>query len=286
MTLLTAPLASIDDYVAHYSARPLPVLKATVRALDDVAALGDNVSSRALAGVVLGDPMMTVRLLTHMQTHRKRAQNRDITTVERAVVMLGTGPFFKAFADLHTVEDALGAQPRALLMTLRLISLSRRSAQLARDWAVMRRDFEVEEVVMGALLADIGIIACSLHAPALMSRVLTSSSQPGGPHFNEAFYEAFGVELNPLQLALAEAWNLPELLASLIDESQADHPRVRNVTLAARFARHLLDGWQNPKITQDLIDIGRLLKIGREPLLRRLNAPDELIAQAVREASA
>lgn len=51
-----------------------------------------------------------------------------------------------------------------------------------------------------------------------------------------------GVEL---QQWLAETWHFPELLMSLSDPAHAEAPRVCNVLLAVKLARHSANGWHD-----------------------------------------
>jgi len=125
MSQLVSPLPTVGDYVAYFSHQPLPVLRRTVRELDALRADMDRVGGRQIAAVVLSDPLMTMRLLTYLETHRRQSQNHDITTIERAVMMLGVEPFFRLFDQLPTVEEALKASPQALVKVLRVIARAR-----------------------------------------------------------------------------------------------------------------------------------------------------------------
>ena len=88
--------------------------------------------------------------------------------------------------------------------------------------------------------------------------------------------EVFGVPLYQIKQALAEAWNLPQLLISLMNPQHADHPRVRNVKLAVDLARHSANGWNNAALPDDFKSIEELLHMSHESLMHRLGieAPD------------
>jgi hypothetical protein len=81
--------------------------------------------------------------------------------------------------------------------------------------------------------------------------------------------------LNPLKLALAEAWRLPALVVQLLDDRQAENPRVRNVKLAVDLARHAAKGWKDPALPDDFKGIRDLLHVNQDSLLRHLNVSDE-----------
>lgn len=275
MSQLVSPLPTVDDYVAHFSHQPLPVLRRTVRELDALRADMDRVGGRQIAAVVLSDPLMTMRLLTHLETHRRQSQNHDITTIERAVMMLGVDPFFRLFDQLPTVEDALKASPQALLKVLRVIARARRAADLAREFAIARHDLDVQEITVAAALHEATEIVCWIFAPTLTERVYALQLADRTLRSGDAQRQVFGVTAAEIQLELIRAWRLPALLVQLLDPSLKDDPRVRTVMLATRTARHLARGWDDAGLPDDLADLEALLRVPRESLLARLGAPEE-----------
>ena len=275
MELIERRLDGIDAYVAYFSARPLPVLKHTVRELEQLRGEEDSISARRLAAVVLGDPPMAMRVITFLEERRRQSQNHDITTIDRAIMMMGVSPFFQAFSDLPVVEDQLAGHPRALLGLLKVINRARRAAHFARDWAIVRHDLDVEEITLGALLREAAEILFWSFAPALALE--TQAAQRADPSLRSALAQksVFGCSAVDIQQRLIRTWRLPELLLNLIDESHADNPRVRNIVLAGALARHSERGWDNPALPEDFEEVCRLLHIGIEPLLKRLGVPQE-----------
>ncbi len=279
MSLITQPLESVDAYVAYFSRQPLPVLRRTVRELDALRADIDSVSGKHIATVVLSDPLMTMKLLMHLERSRSRSQNHDIVTINSAIMMMGLKPFFDTFAGMPTVEDMLSAHPRALIGVLKVIGCARRAAHHARDWAIARHDFDVDEITVAALLREAAVIICGIFAPTLTEQVNTLQTANRALRSTAVQHAVFGVTLHAIQLALIRTWNLPELLVQLIDETQTNHPRVRMITLAADFARHVANGWDDAALPDDIAAIERLLPLGRVQLLQRLGVPDEMRAR-------
>ncbi|TAH41843.1 MAG: HDOD domain-containing protein [Betaproteobacteria bacterium] len=275
MTLLTTPLRSADDYVRHFSSLQLPVLRQTRRELESLRESADTVNGKRIAAVVLGDPLMTMRLLTHLERHRGRSQNHDITTIDRAIMMMGVVPFFDTFAELDTVEDTLRAHPRALIGVLKVIANARRAADYARDWAVVRHDVDPNEITVAALLREATEIVCWVFAPELTQRVYAMQHADRGLRSAVAQRTVFGATANEIQLGLIRAWRLPELLVHLLDETQDGNPRVRTVKLAADFARHVAHGWDDAALPDDIGALEGLLHLSREPLLQRIGMPEE-----------
>ncbi|MFV0662564.1 HDOD domain-containing protein [Denitromonas sp.] len=275
MTRLTQALPSLEAYVALFSQGNLPVLRRTVRDLAALREAEDQVNGKQITSIILGDPLMTLRLLGHLEANRSRAQNHAITTIDRAVMMIGISPFFRQFDNLPTVEDALADTPSALIGVLGVIGRARRAARYAREWAIIRHDLDVEEITIAALLHDTADILCWAFAPTLTAQVYARQRADRTLRSVTAQREVFGFSANEIQLALARKWQLPDLLIHLMDESSADNPRVRTVALANALARHNAKGWQNPAIPDDLTALQGLLKLNREQVIRRLAIPEE-----------
>lgn len=275
MALIDAPLNSVDAYVDFLSAQNVPVLRRTVREFDALVAEQDSVSGKRVAAVVLADPLMTMKLLTTLQANRPAKQNHDITTIDRAIMMMGITPFFNTFSAMPTVEDTLAGHSNALIGVLKVIGRARRAAHYARDWAILRHDLDVDEVTVAALLLEAVEIMCWTFAPTLTLRVHEMQCANRWLRSAEAQRKVFGVTAQEIQVALVRAWKLPQLLVTLMDDANADNPRVRNVQLAADFARHLEFGWDNDALPDDIAEIEKLVHLNREPLLARLGTPVE-----------
>ncbi|MBT0963219.1 HDOD domain-containing protein [Denitromonas iodatirespirans] len=275
MTRLDHALPSIESYVALFSSHELPVLRRTTRELAALRQREDEIGGKQITGVVLGDPLMTLRLLSYIEAHRPQSQNHAITTIDRAVMMIGISPFFRLFDTMPTLEETLADIPPALIGLLGVIGRARRAAHFAREWAIIRHDLDVDEITIAALLHDIADILCWAFAPALTARVYAMQRADHSLRSATAQREVFGFTAAELQLALVKHWQLPDLLISLMDHSSADNPRVRTVVLANALARHTAKGWDNPAIPDDLAAIQSLLKINREQLILRLAIPEE-----------
>ncbi|MBL8438749.1 MAG: HDOD domain-containing protein [Zoogloeaceae bacterium] len=283
MPRLDSPLGSAEAYVAYFSAQALPVLKHTARALDAMREDGERINAKRLAGVVLSDPLMTLKLLTHMETHRRHSQNHDITTIDRAIMMMGVEPFFHAFEAVDTVEEALATHPKALLGVLQVIGRARRAAHIARDWAILRHDVDVEEITVAALLREAVDVVCWIYAPRLTAEVYARQREDRSLRSTAAQAEVFGVDAHQIQLGLIHAWRLPKLLIDLLDDRESANPRVRNVVIAANLARHSSRGWDNSALADDFLQAAALLHTSPEILIHRIGMPVEdqapLIAQ-------
>lgn len=269
--MLDHPLPDIDAWVLLFSNNSLPVLRVTKRRLDEMRADLDRIDARELASTILQDPIMTVRVLAYIQPMRGRALQHDITTIASAIMMAGMDPFFRRFEDLPTIEDMLhGEDQHALLGVLQVIRRAQRAADYAQDWAIWRHDLNMEEVRIAALLHDLTEILVWCFAPKLGLDI--RNQQLGRPTMRSADAQKNTLDLTfqDIQFELCRVWHLPELLLHLIDDANAGMPRVKNVALAVRLARHSSHGWDDPALPDDFKDIGHLLNITLEAVRQRL----------------
>jgi hypothetical protein len=96
--------------------------------------------------------------------------------------------------------------------------------------------------------------------------------QTADPNMRSADAQAnvIGFSFADIQSSLCKIWHLPNLLLELIDDDNAHLPRVQNVSLAVRLARHSAQGWEDPALPDDYADIGKLLNITPEAVMQRI----------------
>lgn len=270
-------LKGIDEWVSFLGSNEMPILRQTARKLEQARQNMATISGRDIAGIVLQDPLMAVRVLAYIQPFTGKHLRSEITTIANAVMMLGIEPFFRKFEAPNTIEAMLKNEPQALLGLLQVIRRVQRASRYAHDWAFERHDMNNEEVALAALLHDLAEILLWCFAPGLASEIRDKLQKDKTLRSHVAQEEVLGFPLVELQRALCSAWHLPELLNTLMDDSNAHLPRVQNVTLAVNLARHSTDDWTNAALPDDFAAIERLMHIDRQTLLSRLGIPDDAI---------
>jgi HD-like signal output (HDOD) protein len=273
-TFVSQRIAELDRWLEFYRQVELPVLRHTAAEIERLRENAENVNGRKLSAVILHDPLMMLRVLAFIEQHRGKRQSTDITTIERALMMIGIGPFFNAFQNLPLVEDRLKPHPKALLGLLKVVARARKAVAWARDWAVYRHDLNTDEVIVATLLHDFAEILMWCFAPALATEIKDRQTADHTLRSAAIQEEVLGVPLYQVKLALAQEWKLPELLTTLMDPQHAEHPRVRNVKLAVDLARHSANGWDDAALPDDYTAIGELLRLNGEAVKKRIGVPE------------
>lgn len=276
--MIAQPLPDLESWVSFFSEAQLPVLRHTVHELDQLRENAENVNGRILAGIILRDPLMALRVLAYIESNRRKSQTTDITTIERALMMIGITPFFRDFDQLPLVEDQLKPHPKALLGLLKVFTRARKAAHWAREWAILRHDLDVDEITIAALLHDFPEILMWCFAPTLAVQVRETQLSDRSLRSVNVQTEVYGIALYQLKAELVKTWRLPGLLSMLMSDENADNPRVRNVKLAVDLARHSANGWDDAALPDDFKAIEELIHIGHDHLLQKLGLDPEQIA--------
>lgn len=277
--MITKPLPDLQAWVDFLSQAEMPILRKTERLLEEARQNIEKVNGRDLAVIVLQDPLMAIRVLAYIQPFRGKHLRSDITNIGNAITMLGVEPFFTRFSTPVSIESLLKDEPQALLGVLQVIRRVQRASHYAHEWAFERHDMNIEEVTLAALLHDLAEILLWCFAPKLALDIRARQIADKTLRSAVAQQQVLGIRLFDLQLALCEAWHLPELLNTLMDGAYSQQPRVQNVKLAVDLARHSARDWNDAALPDDFTDIEKLLHINRKTLLSRLNIPDEIAAK-------
>ncbi|WP_140626154.1 HDOD domain-containing protein [Methylibium rhizosphaerae] len=262
--MLTQALPDLNAWTRRFSEAEIPVLPGTaqeIEALRQINDASDSVDAHQLAQSIAGDPLMTLKVLSHVAKHRPSRLVTDAETVTAAIVLMGIGPFFRAFDRLKTIDEHLQDQPVALRGLQRVLKRAYRAANFALGFAVHRMDNDAAIIQEAALLHDFAEMLLWCHAPSLAVEI--AKRQHADPTLRSAVVQrsVLNVELGELEQALMRVWRLPELLIHITDDRHASHPQVRTVMLAIRLARHTQHGWDNAALPDDFADIAELLNV-------------------------
>lgn len=272
---LQRPLRDVSTWAVHFMRAEIPVLADTAQTLEALRANEDAVDANLLGETIAGDPLMSLKVLAYVSTHRSSRRVTDAETVTAALVMLGIPPFFRAFGPQPTVEEHLADHPGALEGLHAVLRRADRAAKFALAFAVHRMDQDAAVIHQAALLHDFAEMLMWCNAPELALQIAERQQTDPTLRSAAAQREVLNVELAELQQVLMRAWRLPELLVRISDDRHVGSPQVRNVLLAIRLARHSARGWDNPALPDDYADIAQLLNLGLEPTVKLVQQLDE-----------
>lgn len=262
----------LEGWVDFLTRSDIPVLKQTARDLETLRKDQNKLSARNVAGSIARDPMLTAKLLRYLQQHKHRSQTSEVVQVEQALLMIGVEAFFNKVPSQPLVQDLMQGQMDALIQLLHVIHRSHRASEYAYDWAVSLSDMRYEEVRIAALLYDLAEMLMWCFAPEQMLQIHAMQLQDKTLRSRAVQEQVLGFALGDLQKALIVEWELPKLLLTLMDDSSAKQPRVRNVVLAVNLARHSANGWDDAALPDDYNEIGELLRMSADQVMIRVGS--------------
>lgn len=265
---------TLQEWVDAFGQIDMPVFDQTWHALAKLEKSPD-VTGAKIASLTLPDPMMVLKVMRMANSRRRNGIAQPILTIEHAVMMVGMSASFGKMLACPTLE----AVPDSRIMTGLMAPVARacHAAAQTSDWAVLRLDLNVEEVYIAALMQEIGEMALWYLAPDQMQSLLPLRRKHGAA---TAEQEVFGFTMDALTLALANALNLPPLIAaSLRSEDCALHPRARLVSIARHLARHAESGWYDEPVSQDISDLAGILRISPDDVTARVHRTAVTVAR-------
>lgn len=280
--MITTALPSLTAWTAALVDAEVPVLPTTVLHVSELAAIEEAkgiVDAHMVSQSVGHDPLMLLKVLTHVSRYCTRLNVEPPETLTGAVVMQGIGPFFTAFTTLPDVDQWLADQPTAMLGLHRVVRRARRAANFATNFAMQRQDQDVLVIREAALLHDFVEMLLYCHAPGLANEIAQRLAHDPALRSTTVARAVLGIDVTELSQALMHAWQLPDLLIRCTDDRHADHPQVKTVMLAVRIARHTQYGWDTPNaklaLPDDVSAVAELLNISVASADRKLRDMDD-----------
>jgi len=265
---------SMATWLAFLGQADIPVLRHTVRELERLHADESLLDARAIANVVTDDPLMTVKLLRYMQTHKHHNQKYELVDVKQALLMMGLDAFFREVPATPVAEVMLHDHLDALVHLLQTVRRAQRAAHYAFDWALRLHDLHAEEVHVSALLSHVAEMLMWCFNPGQMLEIRNRQQSDKTLRSADVQQQVLGFTGLKLQRQLTIDWRLPELLLNLMDPAKAKTTRVLNVMLAVNLARHSAQGWDNAALPDDYRDISKLLRMEPDKVVALVGAHD------------
>jgi len=226
----------INQWVEFLKDKETPVLPATREALAALREAGEEViaalSAQEIIRIVYADPYLALKLLRRAEQRRSRQLGHDTTTPLAAILQTG-------FDELQEIVDSSPPDANALPGCQACEQRAVLAARIARAWAERRVDVLPDEVSMAALLAETGELLLWHYAPEMTDK--ETRVRDWNARYTALMPRPSEIEFTfrQLTMALAQAWDLPNLVVMLIKGT--DTPRANIARLAADIAKQVID---------------------------------------------
>jgi HD-like signal output (HDOD) protein len=279
--MIQQPLPTLAAWVEAFANADIPILPESaseIALLREIEEARGDMDAHTLAESLENDPLTTLKVLVHVSRYCTSLSIEPPETLVGALVMLGVGPFFAAFAQPLDVETCLSHRPEALEGLHQVVRRSRRAAHFATGFALKRQDQDVVVIQEAALLHAFAEMLLWCHAPVLMLEIARRLKADHTLRSAAVQQDVLGIHIDDLAQELMRRWQLPDLLIHCSDQRLVNDPKVRTVTLGVRIARHTQHGWDDPHclaaLPDDASDVGLLLNIAPEAAHRLIRGLD------------
>lgn len=240
-------------WVKFLSEHQLGVLAGTVKQLNHIT-LDDKSHVGQLANAILKDPNLTSRILRISNSAMYKGQGSQITTISRAIVVLGFQTIRDMALSLKLMDNLLGRNPDQQIMEA--VALSYHSAMQAKNLVFNCKPVEQEEVFVASLLSHVGETAFLSSGHCQVSDYMERID--AGMAKEKAADIVLGCTFDRLTMALSRAWSLGDMVSEAIEKGiRSGNPLVQAVRLGDMISRASLIGWESEEFDLVLRNVAK-----------------------------
>jgi HD-like signal output (HDOD) protein len=256
LSITPSKKSGLEDWLEVIRDQKMPIFEQTVHHILSISE-DDLAPASALASVVLQDPSLTARLLKLANSIVYNPSATAISTVTRAVIVLGFDAVRDLCLTLTLVDTLLQGPAKARLE--RELAHAMHAATQARALAAARGDKSPEEVFIATLLYRVGELAFWCFGNEYCERVEQLANQPGVT-IETAQERVLGFRLSQLSRRLVHEWRLTDLLKEAIDYPTRQDPRIQTIMLGHQVARSAEEhGWHSEEMERLVRRAARLV---------------------------
>lgn len=240
-------LMNLDRWVNRIVEKELPALGHTVESLSNILA-SKKATANDLSNIILADPGMTSTILRVANSAYYRTSDQEITTVSRAVVLLGFEAIRCLSMSVSVMDKLLKGDIRQ--RQLELMAQSMFAASQAKSLAIKRNYPNPEEVFIATLLYNLGEMAFWCFSSQESDKLDQLLSNPNIPRA-VAEKDALGFRFSTLTKELSLQWNLGDTVreALTFNDGRSGSPEARNVVLSHQIESAIRRGWDSPVLS-------------------------------------
>jgi len=235
---------TLDQWTRVLCEQEMPIFSNTAQniysSLDD-----KKKGAMELSSIILQDPNLTTKLLKISNSSYYNPSNQKMSTVSRAIVILGSKlireltvacSFFEAIISPENKERANKEIGRAI-----------HAAVQAKEIAIACNDSSPEEVFIAALLNNIGNIAFWCFG-GKQCKYISELVQSGNFSPEQAEKKVLGFSLAELGKCMSKSWQLGGLVEEALLHPSSSNSRVQIVQLGKEITHAIDEGWDSSEL--------------------------------------
>jgi len=235
----------LESWIKHLSGEDMPVFSGTVADVTESVNSEDS-SASEVAQTILRDASLTSRLLKVANSFNYNPSGKKISTVSRAVMVLGfeqVGALTLTLALVDSLSE--GVQRHKLTEEM---AQSFHAAIQAQELAKKTGCKSPEDIFVAALLARLGNMAFWAFSGQKGSEVL-NLIQSENLSEQDAESKVLGFRLHDLTVGLSKSWSLGELLGDFLTGNHSDDERINVISVGQELAEAAKHGWDSDQVS-------------------------------------
>ncbi|WP_317929208.1 HDOD domain-containing protein [Halioxenophilus sp. WMMB6] len=238
-------------WVDRLSRAEVPVMAVIVKQLLELT--HDSETSVAqLAEVILKDANLTSQIIKVANSVHYNPNGLKISTVSRAIVLLGFDQIRSICVSLIVVDSLLKGRVRHRLLDC--LAKSFHSANQAKQLCTSDKESEQEEAFIAGLLFRLGeLVFWASNSPEVDQ---LDESIGNGEVVKEACQRILGTSFIQISRGLCAAWKLGPTLSDALLHKET--PSSRAINLAALVAESAPNGWHCKEMAEIIEEVARL----------------------------
>lgn len=259
---MAGPKNNFEFWLQRLNQEDMPIFGRTVQEVISVSENKDS-SMSELVRVVLKDASMTAKILKLANTAFYNPSNRSISTVSRAIMLMGFDTVRAITLTIALVESVVHAGNRRFLLSelARSLHAATQARSICRDMG----DESAEEVFVATLLTNVGELAFWCFAKeegeALMSEMKRGLSK------EEAEMRVLGFPLHKLTEQLVSDWQLTSILQNTADPERKAQKRCQVIRACRDLAEAAEHGWQSTLLDQSIQKLALLSEMPKDEII-------------------
>lgn len=263
---------SADAWAARLSGITPPMLRSTRKAIKAAWQQPERVDANMLTQIVLRDPLMTLRVLSHVNASRPERMVTAPETVCASILVMGLNAFRALVDDTPLLEDSIAGDRAARQRLRHLCRRARHAGRIGLTLASECQDPDASLVYEAALIHDVCEMLIWIVDRTTGDR-LARARRSATADAAITQREVLGCSLMEIATRLMRRWQLPSALTQAMGAGEGRSARIASI--AVRFAEHSERGWSHPGILDDLRELAELTNLSlpaARALLERADA--------------
>jgi len=247
--------SEVEHWIKQLTEKDMPVFSGTVTDVTD-SVNSDSSSASDVAHTILKDASLTGRLLKMANSLYFNPGRYTITTVTRAVMVLGFDQI-RVLALSLILIDTLENDVNRKKMAEEMAEAFHAAVQ-AEGLARLTEMETPENIFVATLLSRLGNLAFWAFS-GKKGQELQLLLDEGQLTASQAESKVLGFSLTELTKGLSKAWSLGELLEDSFKDSLNDEPEVKLIHLGKRLAEASKEGWDSQQAEQVIGEVSQKL---------------------------